>query len=301
MRLFYYVGRLAQDLGLVMPKSFSRVADMRKAVGLPPFQSAELERTGILEHRADASSTDEHYFRVCENSDCVGLEGVGERLASHVPPMLAGSCQLFEKSTCEWNAVETKCLGLGDPYCGFKVVRREIADLKPSLEKEGSAAAKIHDRFVDRLMGYPLEGKPLVSRPRLGPLVHLHVVMHGMGYLNLAGERYRRAQIMGAARTGKMIGTRLLAAGLSEDDAVSRLFGFLDHCKVGRIDRGKTIRMRESCESLRTTIFRHRQEPSCFFTTGFLNGFFWAVKNRHVREVRCLAAGDPYCEWEMMG
>jgi predicted hydrocarbon binding protein len=38
--------------------------------------------------------------------------------------------------------------------------------------------------------------------------------------------------------------------------------------------------------------------PSCHFTTGFLNGFFSAVKNLHVKETKCIGMGDPYCEWE---
>jgi predicted hydrocarbon binding protein len=33
-------------------------------------------------------------------------------------------------------------------------------------------------------------------------------------------------------------------------------------------------------------------------TTGLLNGFFSAVKNQHVKETKCIAAGDPCCEWE---
>jgi KaiC/GvpD/RAD55 family RecA-like ATPase len=31
---------------------------------------------------------------------------------------------------------------------------------------------------------------------------------------------------------------------------------------------------------------------------GFLNGLFSAVKNQHVKEVKCIAIDDPYCEWE---
>ena len=30
----------------------------------------------------------------------------------------------------------------------------------------------------------------------------------------------------------------------------------------------------------------------------FLNGFFTAVKNQHVKETKCIAMGDPFCEWE---
>ena len=42
------------------------------------------------------------------------------------------------------------------------------------------------------------------------------------------------------------------------------------------------------------------EEAYHFLTTGFLNGFFSVVKNQHVREVKCIAAGDPYCEWEII-
>jgi hypothetical protein len=43
----------------------------------------------------------------------------------------------------DWNWVETKCIGLGDPYCEFKVVPGEIYELKDSLEKDISARARL--------------------------------------------------------------------------------------------------------------------------------------------------------------
>ena len=55
----------------------------------------------------------------------------------------------------------------------------------------------------------------------------------------------------------------------------------------------------ESRESIYTNILTTKwDEPSCYFTTGFLNGFFSAVKDRHVKETKCIGMGDPYCEWE---
>jgi predicted hydrocarbon binding protein/KaiC/GvpD/RAD55 family RecA-like ATPase len=290
--------RTLQSIGLFLPKSLSKVKDMKKVLNSLPFQSLDKERSGVPEYLADISKTDEHYFRVYENSDCVGFENIGTTLASHVPPMIAGYCELIEKDGREWNAVETKCLGRGDSYCEFKFVPGEIDGLKASLEKDSLIVERIHERLMVRLMGFLLDGKPLVERPKLGSDVHLHVLMHGMGYLNLAGERYRRAQMMGAARSAKKIGERLMEAGLSEDEALRRVLGFLEHCKVGKVTLGETIRMRENCESLRTAIFLHEKQPSCFFTTGFLNGLFFVVKNQHVREVKCIAAGDSYCEWE---
>ena len=62
----------------------------------------------------------------------------------------------------------------------------------------------------------------------------------------------------------------------------------------------ETMRIRENCESFWSKLWStpDSNEPSCFFTTGFLNGFFSAVKNQHVKETKCIAMGDPYCEWE---
>jgi predicted hydrocarbon binding protein/KaiC/GvpD/RAD55 family RecA-like ATPase len=296
-RFFYKTLRTLQSLGF-LPKSLSKVKDMKKALKMLPFQSLDKERSGVPEYLDDISKTDDHYFRVHENSDCVGFENIGTTIASHVPPMIAGFCELMEKDGRKWNAIETKCVGLGDPYCEFKLVPREIDELKSTLEKNSLLVERIHERLMERLMGFLLDGKPLVERPKLGSDIHLHVLLHGMGFLNLAGERYRRAQMMGAARSAKKIGERLMEAGLSEDEALKRVLHFLDHCKVGKVSLGETVRIRDNCECLRTTIFMHEKQPSCFFTTGFLNGLFSAVKNQHVREVRCVAAGDPYCEWE---
>jgi len=299
-RLLFKVFPVLQSLGLYMPKSLSKVKDVKKIVKFPPLNGVGKEHSGILEYLEDVSKTDEHYFRVYENSDCAGFENIGVPIASHLPPALAGYCTMIEKDGREWNAVETKCVGLGDPYCEFKLVPGEIDELKSSLEMDSSIVERIHERLVERLLGFLLDGKPLVERPRLGSDVHLHVVLHGMGYLNLVGERYRRAQMMGAARSARKIGERLLEAGLSEDEAIRRVFDFMNYCKVGRVTLGETVRIRENCESLRTTIMKHDKKPSCYFTTGFLNGLFSAVKNQHVREVKCIAAGDPYCEWEII-
>ena len=104
---------------------------------------------------------------------------------------------------------------------------------------------------------------------------------------------------MGGAKAGKEVGERLIDAGIGEDEAVKRVLNFLEHCKVGKVTAGETIRIRENCESLRTQLFAtKRDEPCCFFTTGFLNGFFLAVKNQYVKETKCIVLGDPYCEWE---
>jgi predicted hydrocarbon binding protein/KaiC/GvpD/RAD55 family RecA-like ATPase len=299
-RLALKVLFILQSLGLYVPKNLSKVKDMKRVMKSMLPMALGYERSGIVEYLEDVCKTDEHYFRVYESSDCIGFENIGVPMASHIPPMLAGSCTMFERDGREWNAIETKCVGLGDPYCEFKLVPGEIDGLKASLEKDSSLVERIHERLMERLIGFLLEGKPLVERPRLGSDVHLHVVSHGMGLLNLTGERYRRAQMMGAARSARIIGERLLEAGLSGDEAIGRVIDFMNYCKVGKVMLGETVRIRENCECARTMGYKDEKQLSCFFTTGFLNGLFSAVKGQHVREVKCLAAGDPYCEWEII-
>jgi predicted hydrocarbon binding protein len=115
----------------------------------------------------------------------------------------------------------------------------------------------------------------------------------------MAGEKYRMALRMGGAKSGKEIGEHLIEAGLRENEAVKRMFGFLEYCKVGQITVDETIKVVDSRESIYMKILTKKwEEPSCYFTTGFLNGFFSATKNQHVKETKCIAMGNPYCEWE---
>jgi predicted hydrocarbon binding protein len=99
---------------------------------------------------------------------------------------------------------------------------------------------------------------------------------------------------LGGVMGGKRVGEHLMEAGIGEEEAVKRVLHLLEYCKVGKVSMGETLRMVQNCESFMI----QAEEPSCHFTTGFLNGFFSAVKNHHVKETKCIAMGDPYCEWE---
>jgi predicted hydrocarbon binding protein/KaiC/GvpD/RAD55 family RecA-like ATPase len=285
-----------------MLKSFSKVKDMKKLAKYTSLGIPKHERSGIMEYLEDASKTDEHYIRIYESSECWGFKDVGATMAFYLPPLIAGfmkgfgSLQGLER---DWNCVETKCIGLGDSYCEFKLVPGEIDELRPSLEKDISVIERIHERLIHHLMEFLLHEKPLLERPTLGSMVNVHRVCHAMVFPALAGERYRMVLGMGGARSGKLVGERLLEAGLNEEDAVKRVLDFLNQSKVGKVSVGEAIRIVENCESSQTKIFTTKEKgPSCYFTTGFLNGFFSAVKNQHIKETRCIAMGDPYCEWE---
>jgi len=284
---------------LFAPKSLSKVKDVKRFWSrFGRFFPSEKMGLGIIEYLDEISKTDEHHFRVYESFECWGFENVGTTMASYFPPMFAGMSMAIEsmrglERPC--NAIETKCVGLGDPYCEFKFVNGEIDGLQASLHKSRSVLEKIHESLTQRLMGFLLEGKPLVSRPKLGSDVDMRCAF----YLGAAGERYRMALRLGGARAGKSIGEKLMDAGLTDDEAVERILYLVDYCKIGKATIDKSIRIRGNCESLVLNLMTTKQEePQCCFTTGFINGFFSAVKNLHVRETKCVGMGDPYCEWE---
>jgi predicted hydrocarbon binding protein/KaiC/GvpD/RAD55 family RecA-like ATPase len=286
----------------LMPKNLNKVKNMKKYFKMQsPW--GEAERSGIMEYLEARSKPDEHYFRVAESYACWGFENLGAPMAlNYFAACAAGSCKGFESMKGlerDWNVVETKCIGMGDPYCEFKLVPNELTELRDTLEKDSAFVEKIHDQMMDRLMGFLLHGKPLVERPKLGSDIHLHAVTHAIGFPHLADEKYRVALRMGGAKAGKEVGEHLMEAGIAEDEAVKRVLHLLEYCKVGKVTADETIRMNGNCESIFAKFLTITfDEPSCFFTTGFLNGFFSAVKNQHVKETKCIAMDDPYCEWE---
>ena len=286
----------------LMPKDLNKVNNMKRYFKIQAPWS-EAERSSIIEYLEDRSKPNEHYFRAYESYACWGFENLGAQMAlNYFAACAAGSCKGFESMKGlerDWNVVETKCIGLGDSYCEFKLVPEEIAELRDTLEKDSAFVERIHNLLMQRLMGFLLHGKPLVERPKLGSDIHLHAVTHAMGFPQLAGERYQMALRMGGAKAGKEVGEHLMEAGIRGDEAVNRVLHLLEHCKVGKVTADETIKINGNCESIFAKFLTIKfEEPSCYFTTGFLNGFFSAIKNQHVKETKCIAMGDPYCEWE---
>jgi predicted hydrocarbon binding protein len=286
-------------LKIVVPNMLSTTEGARRGVERLWKPTWTQMRKATLEYLSAISETDEHHIAEHEHYECWGLENVGTSLAIMEPAMMAGMLkgmeELFGGPGRDWNVVETKCLGRGDPHCEFKAVPGEIEELEGSLEKDSEAIEAVHERLMEHLMGFLLRGEPLMERPILGGGVHMHEVQH-VTAAPLVNERLRIVFRMGGARAGKILGERLLDSGLGEDEAVGRVLDLIEHCKVGAIMPGDTIRMAENCERYRDST----EGPSCYFTTGFLTGLLLAVKGQHVREVKCIAAGDPYCEWEIV-
>jgi predicted hydrocarbon binding protein/archaellum biogenesis ATPase FlaH len=294
--MFPWYSRLFMKV--MMPKSFSKPKDMKKLLKFVNKQFMKGRRYGIMEYLDDVSKTDEHYIRIYENAECWGLDNVGVATASLIPTAIAGLCRAFEKEKRNWNAIETKCIGLGDPYCEIKVVPQEIDELKDSLRAiDNKVLDAMHDRLMNQLMDFMLRDKPLWARPKLGNTISM--AENEMTLFPMASERYRVALRMGGAKSAREVSEHLKDEGVEGDETVNYVLNLLEHCKVGKVTIGETLKIENSFDSMYTKFLTTKlKEPSCYFTTGFLNGFFSAVKNQHVKETKCIAMGDPYCEWE---
>jgi len=288
--------RMKLFIKLFMPKSLSEVKDMKR-FSSRMFKGLNRHGYGTLQYIEDVSRKDEHYLRVHECCSCWGFDNVGAGLGFHQCGEWAGAFMMMEKKERDWNVVETKCIGLGDPYCEFKFVPGPISELKGYLEAiDSSVVEKVHDRLMDQLIGFLVHRQPLAERPTVGSEILYEEMHHVTGVPALFSERYRMALRMGGAKAGKEVGEHLMEAGVTGHKAIKRVINFMNFCKVGKVTLGETIRIKENCE-----VFGLKTDgPSCFFTTGFLNGLFSVVKNQHVREIKCTAAGDPYCEWEIV-
>ncbi len=252
---------------------------------------------GIMEYMFEESKADEHYVRLFESSSCWGLENVGVPLCYYKAAYVAGYMKFFDKAERDWNAVETTCMGQGSSFCEFKIAPGEMEELEDYLTAVDSSKIEIiENRLMDQVRGFIKEGKPLGERPTLGSGIHTHEFLWLLTLPALGNERYRMAVRMAGAMAGKRLAEKLVNLGFREDEAIRRMFNLLEYCKVGKVYVDETIRIIENCESYGLEGNKH----TCFFTTGFLNGFLSAIKNQHVQETKCVAAGDPYCEWEII-
>jgi KaiC/GvpD/RAD55 family RecA-like ATPase len=216
LQIIQRLPRMKQGLlKLFMPKNFSNVKDMKKAVS-QTGPGLERDRFKIAEYLEDSSKTNEHHLRAYETVTCWGFDNVGATLQLGTLGTWAGNVMVFEKEERDWNVVETKCIGLGDPYCEATFVPGEIAELKDSLEGiDHTILERIHNRLMDGLMGFMLRGEPLwKERPRLGNEVSLHALGHIMVLPAIASERYRRAVRLGGVMGGKRVGEHLMEAGI---------------------------------------------------------------------------------------
>jgi predicted hydrocarbon binding protein len=226
-----------------------------------------------MEYLDKISRDDEHHFRKTEGAGCWGFPNVGAAICFHEAAELAGPIASFDRQGLDWDCVEYMCIGRGDPYCQLKVTPEKSREFQEFIGGfDSSKLEKINEHIMGRILSLVLHGETLPRRPTLGMnVIHLH-------------------EIQG----GRKIAKSLLDNGLKEAETTKGLIDLFQLTKAGELTVGETVRIEENCESYGLKL----GQSLCFFTTGFLNGFFSVTRNQHLKEVRCVADGSPYCEWE---
>jgi len=299
MRLQLKAIHTIQRLGL-LPRLIDSPDAMRKMSKLL-FANIRRENSAAPEYQYERSSEDGHIIIIRESCECWGLSGVGMPLASHIPTVLAGQTEYWEGGVRPWQAIETKCIALGDPQCEIKLMQSDDLAFAQTMNVNREAVERVHARLMELLLDHLLEGRPLPSRPILGSDVHLKVAFQTFHQAHRSGERSQMAMRMGGTRTGQALGTQLVAAGLLPDEAIECVIAFMNEVKVGQVSMsGSSVRVEENVEALGVKLFAYGSDPSCYFTTGFLNGLFSTTRGQRIREDKCLVAGDPYCEWQII-
>lgn len=279
----------------IIPKNVSESPEYFEKRYFPiiaePFQQAG---AGRMEYVPQTSKPEEIRIRIHEGASSWGLENLGLLSCYAEAAYLAGFVRFFDREHRDWNAVETTCVTKGSPYCEFKLLPEGLEELEGYLTAVDSAQIEtVMDRLVHNAVDFVVRGKPLGDRPTLGSGMHMDYLSGVL--LALASQRYRMAIRMGGAMTGKKLAEHLLDEGLDQTDVLGRVVDLMEYCKVGKVAIDETVRIWENCESFGLDTGK----PSCFFTTGFLNGLFLALQGQHLTESRCIAAGDPFCEWEI--
>jgi predicted hydrocarbon binding protein len=280
--------------GLALPKNFKSVKDMNRMTG---FFGKAFSDSGIgsWSYCSEESKEDEHHFHVYGNSSCWGLEKIGASTGFIQLGGLAGIIRAFEKEERDWDAIETHCIGKGDPYCEL-VFSPGTFDVKNHLRSINFGVAQtVYSRLVEHLLGYLVLDKGLPARKGMAQTVFVDRMLALTSIPSLINTRYRRSLQFGGARLGIAVGNRMLQSGLRPPEITQRVFGFLNSSKVGKVSAADDIRIEENCEI--TGLLSG--ERSCFFTTGFLNGLYYSISGQTVRETKCVGLGDPYCAWEV--
>jgi len=303
LKSLFWLIKFLRRIG-IFPKELNSPDDIKRIwrpIGFPYGLGARMERYGRIEYLPGKSKTDEYHYRIYENSDCWDFDNVGSTIASYLPPAMAGQLMGLESKKRTWNATESKCIGLGDPYCEVKIFPGLANDAKDQLKRDPETVARIQDRLIEKYYSHIKDNLPLTDRPEFGPHIHLQIPFHSFGFAHIAGDRSRMAIRMGGVKSGKELAQRLIAGGLKPDaiiDGVIKSFGYL---KVGIVTRAENrILIEENIEPLRTLHMTRIRELSCHFTTGFLNGLFNTTSNLRINETKCIAASHPHCEWEII-
>lgn len=255
----------------------------------------ERQNWALADFVSTQSSKDGYIVRLREAATCWNLNKIGAPLCFYDSGVFAGGAQAFDSDGCDWHAYEEECVGEGAPYCEIVLKPEPTTDFDKYLNAgNGSKCEEAMDSLVGTLTQVALDRAEPPSRPTLGPDARLAAFQESTSVPAISDEEFMIAVRLAGANVGKKLGESFLEAGIKLTENSKYLAALFSKLKIGRLFTTDTLKLYESCESYGIRANR----PICFFTTGFLNGFYSIVNGLSVKELKCVGAGAQYCEWE---
>ncbi len=260
-------------------------------------KSEQEQKWNLTDFQLSSSTKERHVLLLQESALCWNIGDLGAHLCFFDCGSWAGAARAWDGDGCEWSAYEEKCLAAGDAYCEIILSPEVSNQLGAYLDScQSSNCEDVINGLITTIADVGLRGVAPAGRPVLGGETHFSFFQDSTSVPALSNEKFMLAIRLAGANVGKRLAENFLEAGVKEERAHTALATLFSKLKVGRLVLGDTIKLYENCESYGIRI----KEPICFFTTGFLNSFFNTIDEFKVKELKCVGAGDEFCEWEFL-
>ncbi len=240
-------------------------------------------------------------YTLRENS-CKIVKTIADRYhceCSHKPynffemGILCGQMEILFGGT--WDSMETKCVGVGDPFCELELYLHEgeISPKVTPLPKEE------YEKMGDALIKHIIERRNKTTE-EIGGLTPISI-SQSVNYLLLSTSK---GQAVASKWVGKVVGVKMIKEAKIRTlfDALECLKDIFLDLRTGILEyelrpEAITVKLRESVYS---SGVENIGMKLCIFLAGIVEGGITEATKKEwiVTETQCTANGDPLCEFE---
>ena len=192
-----------------------------------------------------------------------------------------------------WECVETKCVCVGDPHCEFELRLCETEeDVDVPIFSKNEA-----DEILDSLIE-GVTGQSKVYRKDLGDFYHIGINQYMNYFLMALSEGHAILSKHSGVLCGERMAKKADVKGL--EDILHYLKELFLYLKAGILeyDVGGPVKVRMN-ESVYSSGVSNINMKLCIFLAGIIEGALNQATGEkwEVEETKCLANGDPHCEF----
>ncbi len=247
-----------------------------------------------------------HGYAKIRVANCFNKEGYG-KTDKPVCYMMEGIlASLFErvfrrKAACR----ETKCSATGEPYCEFTVTSYNI-----SVRPGRKTPRRPKEKLVPVEIGFRPEKGEIVFKKTLSILVprgtHLRLEQESQKIIGKGTKRifYLIGRTAGTHFTRKNIAFRVISliARMNKKKAFSKM------AEIGSMAGSGRYEFELDRDHIKVKLFNSfnaqgakSKEPLCHVVAGVISGTSDMIlgKRVHTEEVKCIAMGNPFCEFHV--